>query len=454
MSVEWGKKKIYPFPEALPDRENQKEGKKWEIGNSPKARVSIIDKLMDVPLGEGDYNEFVRAHEKAHVAFSPTIMGEDIEKDSDILPYILSLEDVRIQKLMRDKCGIDTSPAEPKLLNGEFEIPVFSPPEEVLLRSLSTMYTGNFPYIMRKIRGMDKETMYPLLKKMAEEVEETFELNGWTYETVKQLAKVLQNMIKLAKKKTEKEEKKPEPMTAEDLKDGLKKVSEDEVDGRTKKEILEKVKEELIKGEGKLGEKVPWGKMEIVRPPMPIRVNKHMKKGSRALDEGTYMKHIHRYCTDKRIFAVNRKVQGGTIAIDGSGSMHLTNKEVIQILEAAPGCTIALYGAENEVGWLKILAEKGKQVLPKDVTSPGGCNVIDLPVLEWLGKQSKPRLWICDGNVTGMGDNSSYVNNLECRVACLEKDVIQARNTEKAIKIIKDLKQGKKINAAGTIHIG
>ena len=97
--------------------------------------------------------------------------------------------------------------------------------------------------------------------------------------------------------------------------------------------------------------------------------------------------------------------------------MDMSVDKLNAILEAAPGCTIGIYSAENREGKLRILAHKGRQVEEKYVKAPsGGCNVIDYPALQWLAKQSKPRFWVCDGRVTGVGDRSSSINALQCEV--------------------------------------
>jgi hypothetical protein len=74
----------------------------------------------------------------------------------------------------------------------------------------------------------------------------------------------------------------------------------------------------------------------------------------------------------------------------------------------APAATIAAYGGNYDDGPLRILAVNGKIADPKGeaYTLPGG-NVVDGPALQWLALQDRPRIWVCDGNVTGIGDCSS-----------------------------------------------
>jgi len=35
----------------------------------------------------------------------------------------------------------------------------------------------------------------------------------------------------------------------------------------------------------------------------------------------------------------------------------------------------------------------------------GSGNVVDGPALAWLARQPRPRIWFCDGAVTGIGDH-------------------------------------------------
>jgi hypothetical protein len=76
----------------------------------------------------------------------------------------------------------------------------------------------------------------------------------------------------------------------------------------------------------------------------------------------------------------------------------------------------------------------------KYVCSPsGGANVVDFPALQWLAKQSKPRFWVSDGQVTGIGDRSSGINRLQCEILERQKSIQRVENVDAAVKALNKL---------------
>jgi hypothetical protein len=144
---------------------------------------------------------------------------------------------------------------------------------------------------------------------------------------------------------------------------------------------------------------------------------------NRPQDMGAVPKYMHRYATDQKIFYKSRRVLGGTLLVDVSGSMGLHEKDVMEILGLMPAATIAMYSGRGSEGDLVIVAENGKmtnQHYIRDMRYYG--NVIDGPALDWLGKQPGPRIWVSDGQATGTGD--SFVESL--RLECLNKQIRHA----------------------------
>jgi hypothetical protein len=113
---------------------------------------------------------------------------------------------------------------------------------------------------------------------------------------------------------------------------------------------------------------------------------------------------------DPRVFGYrSRKGLGGTVLVDTSGSMHMTHEQLEQICEAAPHATVAMYSGQSSHGTLTIIAEKGRIAKDSHIHRArevaGGGNIVDIPALLWLSEQRAPRHWICDGYVTGIGDD-------------------------------------------------
>ena len=45
---------------------------------------------------------------------------------------------------------------------------------------------------------------------------------------------------------------------------------------------------------------------------------------------------------DRKVFDTTKKTVGGVVLIDGSASMRFSQDDIKSILEAAPGCTVAV----------------------------------------------------------------------------------------------------------------
>jgi hypothetical protein len=109
---------------------------------------------------------------------------------------------------------------------------------------------------------------------------------------------------------------------------------------------------------------------------------------------------------DGKAWAIKRKLAGGTILIDGSGSMSIDPDQLKLILQMAPLAQIAIYSGNGSsiaaYGTLWVLA-RNRRYTSKLPELHGG-NVVDGPALRWLLNQKMPRVWICDGLVTGAGD--------------------------------------------------
>jgi hypothetical protein len=127
-----------------------------------------------------------------------------------------------------------------------------------------------------------------------------------------------------------------------------------------------------------------------------------------------------------RLFTKTIHRNGGTIVIDASGSMALSENQLLSLLVSAPLATIGFYNAHNDVEWqgnLWIFAHKGKRAIDlrdvkmhakrgpsgKYVTDAvfGTGNVVDFQVLQWLLAQSAPRYILTDGKFVG----PSYASN-------------------------------------------
>jgi hypothetical protein len=188
----------------------------------------------------------------------------------------------------------------------------------------------------------------------------------------------------------------------------------------------------LFAGEKRMGgreARVDWGPMEILTPPLSHHCARTRHTTPRKIVRGftgafRFPGRALLPASDGRAFAHRYRVPGcqGTLLIDCSGSMRgqVTHERIMDVLVHTPGTTIGLYGGQpgDRSGTLLIVARNGihagKGVL--DNLKNSG-NVIDGPALQWLSRQKPPRVWVSDGEVTGIGDQSAL--NLQTEVELL-----------------------------------
>lgn len=192
-----------------------------------------------------------------------------------------------------------------------------------------------------------------------------------------------------------------------------------------------------------------WDTLRVERCPMPRIAPGGMGRKKRPADRGRHPRRIHRMLVDpqKRVFDATKRGNGGVVLIDGSGSMRLTQQDVMRIVEAAPGATVAVYSSNGDVSTpnVYVLADKGRMVdaLPNRV--PG--NGVDRPALEWAVTQRQhpkaPVVWITDGAVHGPGQGYRDQMGLDCYRKVLEHKVIVAPDVQRGVDALSALARGR-----------
>ena len=81
--------------------------------------------------------------------------------------------------------------------------------------------------------------------------------------------------------------------------------------------------------------------------------------------------------------------------------------------------------------------------------SRGQANGVDLPALEWAvsnrSRSTTPIVWVCDGHVTGMGDNPHDSLTLQVVNYCSRHNIVVVPDTATACKYLTALGQGQRI---------
>ena len=194
-----------------------------------------------------------------------------------------------------------------------------------------------------------------------------------------------------------------------------------------------------------------WGTLMIEKLPMPVMSKGSLGKRKIASNVGLLPRRMHRLVTDPqmRIFDKTIKGSGGVVIIDGSGSMSFTKDQLRQIVENAPGATVAVYSDRNrgtEVPNLWIVAEKGKMVA--ELPEVGWGNGVDFPAIEWGQKQRKnsrtPMVWVTDGGVCGPRQNYYDQLAMQCIDFVLKNGIIVVPHVNDAIDQLKKLQKGDK----------
>lgn len=177
---------------------------------------------------------------------------------------------------------------------------------------------------------------------------------------------------------------------------------------------------------------VKWGEMRIERldrersRPIPA-----VARGRTFCDHGAVLAAPHRLPVDGRVFLRRRRQRGGTVLIDASGSMCFGPEDLQRITATAPLATVAIYAGRGSYGRLTIVACRGRMAAASAINDARGQgNVIDGPALRWLAKQSEPRIWISDGQVTGTHDRPSTDLVVDAIRICQQAGIRRASKTE------------------------
>ena len=140
---------------------------------------------------------------------------------------------------------------------------------------------------------------------------------------------------------------------------------------------------------------------------------------------------------DGKAWSVKLRRETGSILIDVSGSMHLEPSQVGRLLENAPLSTVASYSSDgNRTGELHILAQNGRYT--SDPQHAGSGNGVDGPALDWLTRQPAPRVWICDGVVTGAGDATHHTLAQECMTTCVRSNIMRVESVEEYFELAEE----------------
>lgn len=404
--------RLAPYPEVI-ERDPQEEP--YRIFDSTAVEVqphtNIHDRELYAPLSEE--GRPIALHECGHVAFSPEVFP-DVDFSENIM---LCVEDARIN-LGLERLGLPVRLHQDDVDRGA-------------KNAKADLRAGNgAAFVMRAISALGLGRAIDDVMRAGENAPEA--------------SKLARKCIALVEKRLEASRSRTRGKVIATFDAGLavaEEVSKLIEESGYSTAISEERPSMIVNG-GDIpsadGDDNRSGEMFTVFPPLTIpRKNGEIKR-YRPTDEGAFMAYPARYAVDRAIFRKSRRQkEGGTVLIDASGSMSLTNADIDKMLDAVNSSVlVAVYSGRGLTGDLAIVAKDGLRADVGYLERHGG-NCIDEPALEWLGRQPEPRIWISDGGVTGLYDQQTY--GLLKRVDALKgrlriKRVETAADAAKAIR--------------------
>lgn len=422
---------VYPFVEVL------KSGEDWQVQDG-FPDTDKVRKILSVPLDDTELAHNVRIRQLGEAAWTPTNKGP-VKSKADVVDAV---EALRLNhKLLKAGVKISEGFVPKKVLDAEIEHCIGTNNlRQLVLKAVQN--GGTKPYFgvmktLRETRGKTCKDAYKILELFTGQMGVT----KLTWNDTVHLSERLEYLIgRIAAKK-----KAP-------VVDG----EEDENVEKYLEQAMEQglaVYADILGGDPKYtGAKLKWGDMRIDTPPMGEQIlNRNATVSRHPAEEGTYIRQPWRIHTDRMIFRRDRKKRGGSVLIDTSGSMSLDPSQILDMVMSAPALVVAVYAGDSTSGVLRIVVKNSRKVDDSLIRCPSaGNNTIDGPALrDWLAKQPQPRVWVSDGQVTGVGDQSATNLREEAAVICETNSIIRVNNMEKAKRLFKRIEQsGSKLHPA------
>lgn len=461
-----------PMPDIL-GRLDKTNGQ-WEIRNVPmepgKARTYVVGHQMDVPVGDTAQERLVRAHEMMHAKASPAEEWQAWIDRGMATPQALEVaEEFRVNTLVA-RAGFDIKALTDgsEKATGE-RIGLNEDWAQGVYMTAAFAGTGRLAPFIAGVRKHNPEwaksykALASRLAFMAKKIE-TFMLGATRIDKQSGLAPYGFVYAEAWAMMLDQIANPPKSDEDED--------AENSPEGEANAVVLGEDGEGIRGGVGEGGKKVPtkprvnadeikkmkpmkkiggwWDDLRVERCPMPRVSPGGMGRKKRAADRGRYPRRIHRMLVDpqRRVFDAKKRGNGGVVLIDGSGSMHFTQSDIIKLVEAAPGATVAVYSSRGnkETPNLFIVADKGRMaaVAPERETGNG----VDRPAIEWAITQKQhaaaPVVWITDGAVHGPGQGYYDQMALDCLRTVLQNKVVMAPDVTRGVDALRLLSSGQK----------
>lgn len=369
--------RIYPLPEAVTG------GKTWKVreaGEHETPHVDLASYAMAIPTDDNPIDAAIRLHEMAHARWTPVNAWKSAAAESLQPMTVNACEDARIQRKLADAgfaLAAVLRPDDVTAYEEHFEAGRMEPLDAARLL-MAAIGTGDEGTIAGMVRGMEGGRA---IEEVTRDVwRQCFGKRRPAFPKTIEAGKALEDWF-------------ADPPDTEVLRDITK--------------VLERLPSLPDTGRRAPGEAI-WGTMKVETVPLPLRLPSRIRtRTRRALPEGSFPRNWHRLPVDGAVFSrKTKRLPGGVVLIDQSGSMSFTPEDVLAILLAAPAAIVATYAGQSSTGILRVLASGGKRCKDSDVYLPMNNNTVDGPALEWIGRLPGPRFWVSDGLATSVGGDA------------------------------------------------
>lgn len=464
-----------PMPEMLGRRDTEIGA--WVVDSCAPVRglpvTNIVDKVMVVPVNDGETERCIRAHEMVHAKVSPAHdFGKWIQRGIASEIAMRSVEESRVNFLAQ-KAGFDVMAhlSDGSELESGVRIAKMGDWASAVYTAVGFSNSAGLKPFLTGIRRENREWGDALrditkkVEKLLAKADKRRTLASTAVDDRTGLAplgfshtEVIAEMVdRIANPPEDDEDENGEGEEGQSSPDGGGKPEADgesapkKVGGADKQPAKPKVNKDKLKEinpatEG--GHPISWAQLKVRKLPLTRHAQGGMGRKRRATDMGRNPRRIGRMLIDpeRRIFDASKKGNGGVVIIDGSGSMRLNTADLVKIMEQAPGATVAVYSTDskNEKDNLFILAEKGRMV--DTVPERSGGNGVDGEALRWAIKQKQhrnaPVVFITDGLVHGINYGYDDLLAMDCIKQVRKEKVIVRMNVQEGIKALEQLKAG------------
>lgn len=449
-----------PYPEWLQREDIPPADKPWEVTSGPPSRgdawTDILNQRMRIPTINDDVSRVIRGHEMMHAKLSPqlgAVVPLHLQRvpQSDML--VRACEEARIN-FAAGRAGFDTGVLKDgsEKFAGE-RAAKHGDPNNIVCDVAAMANSGALNAYIAGIRKAVKAgTAKPETLVLANRVRKiiTRATRKWSNNPTLALATY------------------PTTIAVSESEDRNEYVDVNYGYRYGTLELAEQLGRLMISPPGSDGsgtEEVDTGDMpasgtrgSFARPiikilPLTERVAGRLGRKRVATNVGRDPRRINRMLTDpdRRVFDRRAKGIGGVIVIDQSGSMHLSENDVWEIIKASPGCTIIGYShspGSDGVPNIWVMADRGRVV--KDVPSGNGGNGVDGPALLYgLSKRRRdePFIWVCDGYVTDSRDDHYTYLSKVCIDLVNKHGIHMVPDVPGAIEALRRVSRGDKLQA-------